>query len=56
MSNRRRTEELSINFVNQKIDGWTFIVGDFFRMQLDIRLDERMDQSTELKLAESVSP
>lgn len=43
MSNRRRTEELSINFVNQKIDGWTFIVGDFFRMQLDIRLDERMD-------------
>lgn len=43
MSKRRRIEELSVNFVNQQVDGWTFVVGEFFRMQLDIRLDERMD-------------
>lgn len=43
MSNRRRTENFSVRFVEQRAEGWAFYVGDFFRMQLDIRLDQRMD-------------
>jgi hypothetical protein len=43
MSNRRRTENFSVRFVEQRAEGWAFYVGNFFRMQLDIRLDQRMD-------------
>ena len=43
MSRIRRTELLSVEFVNGLVEGWVFGVGDFFRMQLDIRLDERID-------------
>jgi len=43
MSKRLRTEELSVSFVDRQVAGWAFGVGDCFRMQLDIRLDQRMD-------------
>ena len=43
MSKRRRTEELSVRFVDRQAEGWSFGVGDCFRMQLDMRLDQRMD-------------
>lgn len=43
MSHKRRTEDLSVKFVNREAEGWAFGVGDWFRMQLDIRLDSRMD-------------
>lgn len=43
MSKRRRTEELSVRFVDRQVEGWSFGVGDCFRTQLDIRLDQRMD-------------
>jgi hypothetical protein len=45
----RRTEELSVNFVNRLAEGWVFGVGDCFRMQLDIRLDERIDKEANLR-------
>ncbi|KQV99992.1 hypothetical protein [Rhizobacter sp. Root1221] len=40
---KRRTEKLSLQFVDRLAAGWAFGVGDCFRMQLDIRLDRRMD-------------
>ncbi len=43
MSRKRRNETLSVYFVDRCADGWAFVVGDCFRMQLDIRLDERID-------------
>ena len=43
MSRKRRTEALSVHFVDRLAEGWFFLVGDYFRMQLDIRLDERID-------------
>ena len=43
MSQKRRTEGLSVNFVNRQAEGWKFGVGDCFCMQLDIRYEERMD-------------
>lgn len=43
MKPKRRSEDISIKFVNGFAEGWAFGVGDFFRMQLDIRLEERMD-------------
>lgn len=43
MSKRRRTEEFSVRFLDRQVTGWSFSVGDCFRMQLDIRLDQRMD-------------
>lgn len=43
MSRKRRTETLSVNFVDRQAEGWAFGVGEYFRMQLDIRLDERVD-------------
>lgn len=43
MSQKRRTEDLSVNFVNRQAEGWKFGVGDCFYMQLDIRFEERMD-------------
>jgi hypothetical protein len=49
MSKKRRTEALSVTFVNRQVDGWTFAVGDCFRMQLDVRLDERMDTEANLE-------
>lgn len=48
MSPKRRTETLSVAFVDRQARGWTFAVGDCFRMQLDIRLDERMDTDANL--------
>ena len=43
MSQKRRTEDLSVNFVNRQAEGWKFRVDDCFYMQLDIRFEERMD-------------
>jgi hypothetical protein len=43
MSQRRRSENLSVKFVDGRIADWAFFVGDCFRMQLDIKLDRRMD-------------
>lgn len=41
---QRRTEALSVTWVDRnRAEGWAFGVGDCFRMQLDIRLDDRMD-------------
>jgi hypothetical protein len=52
MNIKRRTETFTTNFVNRKVEGWAFAVGDCFRMQLDIQLDARMDlqANTEKKL------
>ena len=44
MSKKRRTENLSVKFVNRQVEGWAFGVADAFRTQLDIRLDERIDK------------
>jgi hypothetical protein len=44
MSKKPRTEKLSVTFVNRQAEGWVFGVGDAFLMQLDIRLDERVDK------------
>lgn len=49
MSKKRRTEALSVAFVSGQADGWAFKVGDYFRTQLDIRLDERVDTEANLK-------
>ncbi len=49
MNKKRRSETLSIVFVNRQVDGWAFVVGDCFRMQLDIRLDARMDTEANLE-------
>ena len=46
---KKRTETLSVTFVNRQAEGWAFGVGDCFRMQLDIRLDERMDMEENLE-------
>lgn len=43
MSRKRRAETLSVNFIDRQAEGWAFGVGECFRMQLDIRLDERVD-------------
>ena len=43
MSRQRRTETLSVCFANREVEGWKFRVGDCFSMQLDIRLEDRMD-------------
>lgn len=43
MTQKRRSEEISVTFVGGHAEGWAFKVGDYFRMQLDIRLDERVD-------------
>lgn len=43
MTKKRRTENLSIRFIDRNADEWAFVVGDCFRTQLDIRLDERID-------------
>ena len=43
MSSKRRTENLLVTFVDSRVEGWKFGVGDCFRMQLDICLDKRMD-------------
>ena len=45
MTKKRRVEDFSITFVDGHAGGWAFNVGDYFRVQLDIRLDERMDTS-----------
>ena len=49
MSKRRRTENPPINFVNQRADDWAFAVGDCFRLQLDIRLEKRMETLANLE-------
>ena len=49
MKNRTRTENLSVSFVDRQAVGWAFGVGDWFRMQLDIRLDVRMDTQANLQ-------
>lgn len=49
MSKKGRTEALSVTFVNGQADGWAFAVGDCFRMQLDVRLDKRMDTEANLE-------
>lgn len=60
MSQKRRTESLSVTFDSRQADGWIFAVGECFRMQLDIRLDERMDTEVNLekknRLGRSLSP
>jgi hypothetical protein len=43
MTKKPRTESFPLNFVDGWAEDWAFNVGDFFRMQLDIRLDQRMD-------------
>lgn len=49
MSKRLRTETMSVTFVNRQVDGWVFGVGDCFRMQLDVRLDKRVDAQANLE-------
>lgn len=60
MSRKRRTETLSVNFVDRQAEGWAFGVGDCFRMQLDIRLDERIDTEASkakmVKLGRTLEP
>lgn len=48
MSNQLRTERLSVIFENQYAVDWAFAVGDWFRAQLDILFDERMDTEANL--------
>jgi hypothetical protein len=43
MAKKSRTEIFPLYFVDGWASDWVFNVGEFFRMQLDIRLDERMD-------------
>jgi hypothetical protein len=43
MSKKRRTEDLSVTFINRQVAGWAFAVGDCFRTQLDLRFEKRMD-------------
>jgi hypothetical protein len=40
---RRRTEQLGIEFVDGLAKGWTFGLVDAFKINLDIRLDQRID-------------
>jgi len=40
---RRRTEHVDIEFTNGFAKGWAFGVVDAFRLNLDIRLDQRID-------------
>ena len=60
MSRTRRTEKLDVNFVDKLAQGWVFGVLDAFRMQLAIRLDERIDKEAnlakELKLGRKLKP
>lgn len=42
-SRRRRTETLNVSFKNGLADGFMFGVPDVFRMNFDIRLDQRVD-------------
>ena len=49
MGNNPRTENLLVTFVNRQAIDWAFGVGDWFRMQLDIRLDVRMDTQANLE-------
>lgn len=49
MNKKRRTETLSVVFVNRQVDGWAFAVGDCFQTQLDMRLDKRMDTDANLE-------
>lgn len=52
MRKKRRIEKLSVKFSNGNADGWIFGVGDCFRTQLDIRLDERIDTAANKEKAE----
>lgn len=49
MSRTRRTEDLSVKFVNRQAEGWAFGVYDAFMTQLDIKLDERIDKEANKK-------
>lgn len=49
MNNKRRTEDLSVIFKDRHAEGWAFLVDECFRMQLDIRLDVRMDTEANLE-------
>lgn len=49
MIKKPRTAIFSFNFVNGLAEDWAFNVGDYFRMQLDIRLDQRMDTEANTK-------
>lgn len=44
MSRARRSETLLVEFVDGYAADWVFRVGDCFQMQLDIRLDKRIDK------------
>ncbi len=46
MTRAKRIEELNVEFVDGMAKGWVFGVRDAFRMQLDIRLDSRVDTET----------
>lgn len=56
----RRTENISVNFVNRQAEGWAFGVADAFRMNLDIKLDQRIDKegnkAKEAKLGRKLEP
>ena len=60
MSKKSRSENLSVTFKAQQADGWAFAVGECFRTQLDIRLEERMDTEANLekknRLGRSLEP
>lgn len=60
MSNRRRTEILNLNFRDGMAVGWAFGVVDAFRMNLDIRYDQRIDSAASkakgLKLGRKLKP
>lgn len=49
MSQRRRSEDFSVKFVDGQVADWAFHVGDCFRLQLDIKLDRRMDTAANVE-------
>lgn len=57
---RRRTEQLSIEFEDGLAKGWAFGVADAFRINLDIRLDQRIDsfasKAKELAIGRKLQP
>jgi hypothetical protein len=40
---KRRTEDVGVQFLSGYAEGWAFGVSDAFRLNLDIRLDQRID-------------
>ena len=58
MSKKRRSDSLSVTFVNGMCKGWVFGVWDAFRMNLDIKyaLDIKYDKRIDTRRIGGLSP